>query len=94
MAADNLADFDEGNDLRDSSHFKHKEKGKEWMKNRKGQAAEKKDEGGNTRQRESSFPKHKGKLGGCFNCGGPHLKRDYTVQVQVNFSRIGKGKEQ
>ena len=57
MAAHKLDDFDEGNDLRDSSHFKHKDKGKEWMKNGKDQAAEKKDEGMNTRQGESAFPK-------------------------------------
>ena len=84
VAADKLANFNEGDDLRISSHFKQKEKWKEWKKNGKGQAAEKEDECGKTRQRESSFPKHKGKLGGCFNCGGPHLKRECPVQVNVN----------
>ncbi|KAH0665280.1 hypothetical protein KY290_027548 [Solanum tuberosum] len=84
VAADKLADFDEGDDPRDTLHFKQKDKGKEWKKNGKGHAAEKEDEGGKTRQGEFSFPKQKGKFGGCFSCGGPHLKRDCPVQVKVN----------
>ena len=50
----------------------------------KGQAAQKKDEGGNTRQGESSFAKHKGKFEEYFTCGGSHLKRDCPAQVKVN----------
>ena len=54
------------------------------MKNGKGQAIEKKDEGGNTRQEESSFPKLKGKFEECFSFGSPHLKRDFPAQLKVN----------
>ena len=45
-----LGEFDEGADPRNYSHFKKKEKGKEWKKNEKGQATEKKDERGITRK--------------------------------------------
>lgn len=50
VATNKLGEFDEGADPRNYSHFKKKEKGKEWKKNEKGQATEKKDERGITRE--------------------------------------------
>lgn len=57
MVVDKLADFNEGDDSRDSSHFKQKYKGKELQKKGKGQAAKKEEKGSKTRQGESSFKK-------------------------------------
>lgn len=57
---DKLVDFNEGDNPNDALHFKQTDKGKKWKKNRKGQAAEKKDECGKTRHGESYFPKQKG----------------------------------
>lgn len=80
VAANKLADFDEGDDPKDTLYSKSKDKEKEWKKNEKGRAVGNEDEVG---QEESSFPKQKG---GSFvyACGGPHLKRDCLVQAKVN----------
>jgi len=84
VEAKKVTDFDEGDDPKDASHFKQKDKGREWKKNGKGQVSEKVEERGKTRQWKSSFPKKKGKFGGCFTCGGRHLKKDCLVKVKVN----------
>ena len=57
MATNKLADFDENDDPRYSSYIKNKDKGNELKKNWKVQATEKENEGGKTRQGDSSYPK-------------------------------------
>ncbi|MCD9644837.1 hypothetical protein HAX54_033286, partial [Datura stramonium] len=57
-----------------------KDRGREWKKVWKGQAAE--NEGEKGRQGDPSYVKKK--FGGCYMRGGPHLRKDCPLLAKVN----------